>query len=104
MNKFFNFLGLAKRSGNLIEGYSKCDEQRNRRSFYLVILSDDASNSTKKKFKNHCIEKKIPLIEDFSKEELGNPIGREELKVLAVVDKNMAEKLITLYENEKVTN
>ncbi|MBQ5696277.1 MAG: ribosomal L7Ae/L30e/S12e/Gadd45 family protein [Clostridium sp.] len=104
MNKFFNFLGLAKRSGNLIEGYSKCDEQRNRRSFYLVIVSDDASNSTKKKFKNHCIEKKIPLIEDFSKEELGNPIGREELKVLAVVDKNMAEKLISLYENEKVTN
>lgn len=104
MNKFFNFLGLAKRSGNLIEGYSKCDEQRNRRSFYLVIVSDDASNSTKKKFKNHCIEKKIPLIEDFSKEELGNPIGREELKILAVVDKNMAEKLISLYENEKVTN
>ena len=104
MNKFFNFLGLAKRSGNLIEGYSKCDEQRNRRSFYLVIVSDDASNSTKKKFKNHCIEKKIPLIEDFSKEELGSPIGREELKVLAVVDKNMAEKLISLYENEKVTN
>ena len=104
MNKFFNFLGLAKRSGNLIEGYSKCDEQRNRRSFYLVIVSDDASNSTKKKFKNHCIEKKIPLIEDFSKEELGNPIGREELKVLAVVDKNMAEKLISLFENEKVTN
>ena len=54
MNKFFNFLGLAKRSGNLIEGYSKCDEQRNRRNFYLVILSIDASDSTKKKFKNHC--------------------------------------------------
>lgn len=100
MNKFFNFLGLAKRSGNLIEGYSKCDEQRNRRSFYLVILSNDASNSTKKKFKNHCTEKGIPIIEDFSKEQLGCPIGREELKVLAVVDKNMAEKLISLYENE----
>ncbi|MCI9070128.1 ribosomal L7Ae/L30e/S12e/Gadd45 family protein [Clostridium sp.] len=104
MNKFFNFLGLAKRSGNLIEGYSKCDEQRNRRNFFLVILSNDASNSTKKKFRNHCAEKKIPLIEDFSKEELGNPIGREELKVLAVVDKNMAEKLISLYQNEDMKN
>ena len=91
MNKFFNFLGLAKRSGNLIEGYSKCDEQRNRRSFYLVILSNGA-------------EKGIPLIEDFSKEQLGNPIGREELKVLAVVDKNMAEKLISLYQNEEGRN
>ena len=104
MNKFFNFLGLGKRSGNLIEGYRNCDEQRNIRSFYLVILSDDASNSTKKKFRNHCAEKKIPLIEGFSKEELGNPIGREEIKVLAIIDKNMAEKLISLYQNEEGRN
>lgn len=100
MNKFFNFLGLIKRSGNLIEGYSKCDEQRNRIDFHLMIISVDASNSTQKKFKNHCIVKQIPLIEKFSKEELGNPIGREEVKVLAITDKNMAKKLIFLYENE----
>ncbi len=72
--------------------------------FHLVILSDDASNSTKKKFRNHCSEKKIPLIEGFSKEQLGNPIGREEIKVLAVTDKNMAEKLISLYQNEEGRN
>lgn len=104
MNKFFNFLGLAKRSGNLIEGYSKCDEQRNKINFYLIILSNDASDSTKRKFRNHCIEKDIPLIEDFSKEELGNPIGRAEIKILAVKDKNMAEKLLSLYEIDKGTN
>lgn len=100
MNKFFNFLGLIKRSGNLIEGYSKCDEQRNRINYYLIIISNDASGSTRKKFKNHCVNKQIYLIENFSKEELGNPIGREEVKVLAVTDKNMAEKLISLYQNE----
>ena len=104
MNKFFNFLGLAKRSGNLIEGYSKCDEQRNKINFYLIILSNDASDSTKRKFRNHCIEQDIPLIEDFSKEELGNPIGRAEIKILAVKDKNMAEKLLSLYEIDKETN
>ena len=104
MNKFFNFLGLIKRSGNLIEGYSKCDEQRNKRNFYLVILCDEASNSTKKKFRNHCTEKNIPLIEGFTKEELGASIGREEIKILAVVDKNMAEKLISLYKNEEGKN
>lgn len=100
MNKFFNFLGLAKRSGNLIEGYSKCDEQRNRINFYLMIISVDASNSTQKKFRNHCATNNIPLIENFTKEELGNPIGREEVKVLAITDKNMAEKLFSLYQNE----
>lgn len=100
MNRFFNFLGLIKRSGNLIEGYSKCDEQRNKVDFYLMIISLDASKSTQKKFRNHCVIKQIPLIEKFSKEELGNPIGREEVKVLAITDKNMAKKLISLYENE----
>lgn len=104
MDKFLNFLGLVKRSGNLIEGYSKCDEQRNRIKFHLVIIADDVSNSTRKKFKNHCTEKNIFLIEDFSKEELGYSIGREEIKILAVTDKNMATKLISLYQNNKDTN
>ena len=104
MNKFFNFLGLAKRSGNLIEGYSKCDEERNRKSLYLFIVSNDASNSTKKKFKNHCEIKNIKLIEDFSKEEIGASIGREEVKILAVSDKNMANKLYSLYKDEKDKN
>ena len=104
MNKFFNFLGLAKRSGNLVEGDSKCDEQRNKVKFHLVILSDDASNSTRKKFKNHCAEKGIELIEDFSKEELGFAIGREEVKILAITDKNMAEKLMFLYRENSGTN
>ena len=100
MNKFFNFLGLAKRSGNLIEGYSKCDEERNRKNIFLFIIYNDASQGTKKKFKNHCITKNIFFIEDFSKEELGFSIGREEVKILAFADKNMANKLYTLYKEE----
>lgn len=98
MNKFFSFLGLTKRSGNLIEGYSKCDEERNRKSIFLFIISNDASSSTSKKFKNHCIIKNIKLIEDFSKQELGFAIGREEVKILAITDENMAKKLYTLYK------
>ncbi|AYE33068.1 ribosomal L7Ae/L30e/S12e/Gadd45 family protein [Clostridium septicum] len=101
MNKFFNFLGLAKRSGNLIEGYSKCNEQRNRIKIYLFIISKDASESTRKKFLNHCNINNILYIEDFSKEELGISIGREEVKILAISDENMAKKLNTLYEEGK---
>ncbi|MGL4849084.1 MAG: ribosomal L7Ae/L30e/S12e/Gadd45 family protein [Clostridium sp.] len=100
MNKFFNFLGLVKRSGNLIEGYSKCDEQRNRARLKLFIISKDASESSKKKFLKHCEEKKIPYIEDFNKEELGASIGKEEIKILAIKDKNMANKLLSLYKED----
>lgn len=100
MDRFLNFLGLVKRSGNLIEGYSKCDEQRNRKDLYLFILSKDASNTSKKKFINHCKEKNIPYIEDFSKEELGMAIGRLEVMILSISDPNMAKKLLSLYEGE----
>lgn len=100
MSKFLNFLGLAKRSGNLIEGYSKCDENRNRIRLKLFIISKDASESSKKKFLKHCEEKNIPYIEDFSKEELGASIGKEEIKILAIKDKNMANKLLSLYKEE----
>ena len=69
MNKFFNFLGLAKRSGNLVEGYSKCDEQRNKVKFHLVILSDDAKKFFKEK---ETLFKKLETVlkKDISKEEL----------------------------------
>lgn len=102
MNKFFNFLGLAKRSGNLIEGYSKCNELRNKKKMYLFVISKDASESTKNKFVKHCKEKNIPYIEDFSKEDLGASVGKDEIKILSIQEKNMADKLIALYEEENI--
>lgn len=102
MNKFFNFLGIAKKSGALIEGYSKCDDLRNRTTIFLFIMSEDLSQSSKKKFIKHCNEKEIPYIIDFSKFELGNPIGRNEIMILGVCDKNIAAKLLKLYEEEKI--
>lgn len=101
MNKFFNFLGLAKRSGNVLEGYSKCNEERNRRKLYLFIISPEASDSSKRKFINHCNTKNIPYIEAFSKEELGEAVGRPEIKIMAILDENIAKKLLSLYEEEK---
>ena len=104
MNKFFNFLGLAKRSGSILEGYSKCNEERNRKKLYLFIISDDASDSSKRKFINHCKINNIPYIQAFSKEELGLAIGRPEIKILAISDQKISNKLVSLYEEEKYMN
>lgn len=104
MNKFYNFLGLCKRSGNLLEGYSKCNDERNRREIYLFIISNEASESTKKKFIKHCENKNISYIKDFSKEKLGDAIGREEVMILGVLDSNMAKKLLSIYQEEKSMN
>lgn len=100
MNRFFNFLGLAKKSGSILEGYSKCDDKKNKDKIVLYIISKDASDSTRGKFKNRCNENAIPYIEDFSKEDLGSALGRPEVMILGILDKNMAKKLISLYEEE----
>lgn len=104
MNKFLSFLGLAKRSGSILEGYSKCNEQRNKKKIYLFIISKDASEASKKKFKNHCIDNNIKYIENFSKEELGAAVGRPEIKIVAILDDNIARKLLALYVEEENMN
>lgn len=101
MNKFLNFLSIAKKSNNLLEGYSKCDDYRNSTKIYLFIMSKNLSDKSKSKFKKHCETNNIPYIEDFSKEDLGNALGRKEVMLLGVLDEGIAKKLLSLYEEEK---
>lgn len=51
---------------------------------YLVIVSEEASENTKKKFRNMCTYYEVPYFEFGSKEELGHATGREMRASLAV--------------------
>ncbi|MGG5462306.1 ribosomal L7Ae/L30e/S12e/Gadd45 family protein [Clostridium sp. B9] len=99
MNKFLNFLGLAKRAGKLLEGYNKCEEEIKRSKIYLFIFSDNISSRSKEKFIKYCEQYNIPYIDSFSKEELGYSIGRYEINILGVTDENMAKKLLSYSNN-----
>lgn len=99
MNKFLNFLGLTKRSGKLLEGYNKCEEEMKRSKIYLFIFSNTISSRSKSKFIKYCEQYNIPYIDSFSKEELGYSIGRYEINILGVTDKNMADKLLSYSNN-----
>lgn len=99
MDKFLNFLGLCKRSGKLLEGYNKCEETLGKKPIYLFIFSKDISKRSEERFLKYCEKYKIPYINGFSKEELGYSIGRSEINILAVLDENMAKRLILYQEN-----
>lgn len=98
-DSFLQFLGLVKRSGNLLEGYNRCEEaiQKNKK-IYLIILSMDLSPKSRKEFLKYCHEKGIKCIECYSKEELGSSVGRQEINILAVLNKNMSDKLMDSYK------
>ena len=99
MDKFLNFLGLVKRSGNLLEGYNKCEEILGKKKIYLFVFSSDISERSRERFLRYSEQYKIPYIDGISKEELGYSIGRTEINILAVLDQNMAKKLMSYQEN-----
>jgi ribosomal protein L7Ae-like RNA K-turn-binding protein len=102
-NKFLQFLGLVKRSGNLKEGYNKCEELIKKNGLNLLILSTDCSENTKDKFIKYCSNYNVPHIECCSKEELGPPIGKAEISVLGITEKKMSEKLLSLWNEQDNT-
>lgn len=102
-NKFFQFLGLTKKAGKLLEGYNKCEDALAHGKGNLVILSEECSTNTKDKFKTLSSRNDIQLIEGISNESLGRCLGRAEINVLCVSDKKMSDKLISLWnENDDI--
>ncbi|MBP1744033.1 MAG: ribosomal protein L7Ae family protein [Firmicutes bacterium] len=101
MNKFYNFMGISKKAGYIKEGYNNCEELIKKRKIYLIILSKEASENTKKKFNNYSSRYKVPVISDLPKEELGRCLGLEEINIVGISDQKMAKQLIKLWEEKQ---
>jgi ribosomal protein L7Ae-like RNA K-turn-binding protein len=100
-NKFLQFLGLTKRAGKLREGYNTSEDIIKHRKAKLIVISEDASENTKNKFKAYCNKYNIAIIVAYGKEELGQILGRSEVNVVCITDEKMSNKLIELW-NEKI--
>ena len=93
MNKFFSLLGLCKRAGKLVAGEVAAEQA------FLLILAQDASKNTKKKFTNSAVYYELPLAEIGTKEELGRAIGAEMRSIIAITEKGFAKKLKELADD-----
>ena len=77
MRKFLSLLGLCKRAGKLAAGEVAAEQAVRGKQAYFLILSEDASKNTKKKFRNSAAYYELPLAEIGTKEELGRAIGTD---------------------------
>lgn len=89
----FGSLGLAMRSGNLASGEFATETAIRQGKARLVIVAEDASANTKKKFRNSCSYYKIPIAVFGKKEDLGHAIGKEFRASLAVLDQGFASSI-----------
>ena len=101
-DKIYSFLGLATRAGKIVSGDDSTLLELKRGNVKLVIVADDASDNTKKLFKDKSSYRNIPYVYFSSKVELGYPIGNAPRSVLGVKDINFANKILELMEIPKI--
>lgn len=89
-NKILSYIGLAMKSGNVVSGEFSTEKAVKTKKARLVIISEDASENTRKKFVNMCTYHKVPCYIYGVKEELGHAMGKEFRVTLALLDKGLA--------------
>ncbi len=93
MNKVLSFLGLANKARKVVSGEFSVEKAVKSYAAYLVIIAEDASDNTKKKFSDMCDFYETPIIFYGTKDDLGHAIGKEFRASLAIIDENFADGL-----------
>ena len=89
----FRIIGLCSRAGKIEVGEAKAEDRIKYKKSELIIISKDASDNTKKKFKSVCQSGGVRFIEIGNREILGKYAGRESAVVLSVSDEGFAKRI-----------
>lgn len=89
-----SMIGLAKRAGKVVSGEFSTEKAIKEKKAKLVIVSEDASNNTKKLFNNKCAFYKVPIIMYSDKESIGHALGQSMRTSVGIIDDNFAQAII----------
>lgn len=95
-DRFYRILGLAVKSHNAAFGEIAVKDSIKSKVSQLVLLSEDASNNTKKKFQNSCSFYSVPYFEYGDRYSLGRATGKGFAVVISITDKGFADQLIKI--------
>ncbi|MBM7581425.1 ribosomal protein L7Ae-like RNA K-turn-binding protein [Caldicoprobacter guelmensis] len=102
LKNFYQLLGLATRAGKLITGEEMCLKAIRTRKAKLVVISEEASPNTLKKFTDKCRYYNVDYVIIGSKEMLGMAVGKGSRTVLAVTDEGLKESLLKKLQNSEM--
>lgn len=97
-DKTLSFIGLAARSRNMITGEELTVKGIQRGQIFFVIITEDASENTKKKVTDKCKFYNIPFVTKFNRYDLGHAVGKEARVVVGITDEGFSKKLEKLLE------
>ncbi len=100
--RIYSFLGLATKAGKLISGEETTERALKSGKVYLVIVAEDASDNTKKKFRDMCSYREIEIQYFGKKELLGKFTGKKIRSVVAIIDRGFAGNLTEMIVNRGI--
>lgn len=102
-NKALSLIGLATKAGKTVSGEFTTEKETKAGKAFLVIVAEDASDNTKKKFRNMCEFYNVPIYFYGDKDTLGHAMGKEFRASLAVLDAGFAKGISKQLETQDDT-
>ena len=96
MNNIYKMLGLSVRAGGAVFGEGAAKDSLRANTSGLVIVSEDASENTKKKFRQSAEFYHTPYFEFGDRYSLGKASGREFAIVISITNESLAKRLTEL--------
>ncbi len=93
-HKVLSLIGLATKAGKTVSGEFSTEKSVKTGKAFLVVVAEDASDNTRKKFQNMCDFYNVPVYFLFDKEELGRFCGKQFRASIAVQDENFAKAMM----------
>lgn len=98
--KIQSMLGMAYKAGKVVSGEDPVRLAIRKNNVKLLIITEDASENTKKRFVNCSVYYHIPYFIYMSKEELSISLGLKIRSIAGITDREFADYLIKLLDNE----
>lgn len=102
-NKALSMIGLATKAGKVASGEFCTEKEVKSGRAYLVIVADDASDNTKKKFQNMCDFIRFRSIFTKTKRHWGMQWEKEFRASLVVLDEGFAKGIRKHIDTENQT-
>lgn len=92
-DKVLSMLGIAAKAGGIASGEFSTEKAVKEGKAFLVIVAADASENTKKSFRNMTDFYEVPMYLYGDKDTLGHFIGKEFRASLAVTNEGLAHSI-----------
>ena len=102
-SKALSLISLATKAGKPVSGEFCTEKEVKTGRAALVIVAGDASDNTKKKFKNMCDFYEVPVYFYKDKDTLGHAMGKEFRASLTVLDEGFAKGIRKHIDTEDYT-